>query len=581
MENYIENCGETPVGFIEKEIGNDPNFVFSPDKSFGQKSMWDFEGNTVTVNSYQECIHYVKGGWRNDIDHIFFASDSVENSSVFLFILLVPIFFILNKTIRSKIQNFFNNYKFSSKLFISLIPYLIVSPIYLNIINKIRLRGVYFTIFSKEANIKYISLSLSFLFFYLIAKYINETFNLRSLSLAISYFLISFYIFDSIFLYFSKEKSFEFTFLLVNFIWFVLVFIKNRDYRILAALMGSYFSMQYFNSINYQYLSNKVSYQIKNYDVVKQWEPIAKSIADQNLFFAININLIEGYGFLISYIQVVISKFLFFNYSFEFININANILLFLTLLLIFDLEISHTNKFLLFSAFCLVILDDGWLRFLIIDSLMLEGIVSFLFASFVVNIKKIDFERKNSYSPNIFLFFLSCLIFSKQFIGLLTVLILIWLCLKTKRFTILLSALGLSLIKYLYQNILPISKSNIQYVDGLDLRDLISDFLLFRDIELKNIRVIFEKLIEYKPMAYILFLFLLLFLFNTFYKSQNNDILNFALIFGNILLILLLYISWWKQIETDSSYRYIMNTIHLIFISAFIELDKLQKRLVS
>jgi hypothetical protein len=82
-------------------------------------------------------------------------------------------------------------------------------------------------------------------------------------------------------------------------------------------------------------------------------------------------------------------------------------------------------------------------------------------------------------------------------------------------------------------------------------------------------------------MAYILFLFLLLFLFNTFYKSQNNDILNFALIFGNILLILLLYISWWKQIETDSSYRYIMNTIHLIFISAFIELDKLQKRLVS
>ena len=63
MENYIENCGETPVGFIEKEIGNDPNFVFSPDKSFGQKSMWDFEGNTVTVNSYQECIHYVKGGW--------------------------------------------------------------------------------------------------------------------------------------------------------------------------------------------------------------------------------------------------------------------------------------------------------------------------------------------------------------------------------------------------------------------------------------------------------------------------------------------------------------------------------------
>tara|TARA_B110000003_G_C16538837_1_gene491850 strand:+ start:389 stop:724 length:336 start_codon:yes stop_codon:yes gene_type:complete len=62
--NNVEGfCGEIPEDFQQIEIGNDPNFVFTNDINFDPVQLFDIENNSVFVNSFLECQHYVNGGW--------------------------------------------------------------------------------------------------------------------------------------------------------------------------------------------------------------------------------------------------------------------------------------------------------------------------------------------------------------------------------------------------------------------------------------------------------------------------------------------------------------------------------------
>jgi len=56
-------CGEYPEDFQEVDILSDPNFVFDNDVNYSAVQLFDSEGNSVFVNSFLECQHYVKGGW--------------------------------------------------------------------------------------------------------------------------------------------------------------------------------------------------------------------------------------------------------------------------------------------------------------------------------------------------------------------------------------------------------------------------------------------------------------------------------------------------------------------------------------
>ena len=63
MSVLINICGNQPEGFVKIDISSDPNFVFTNDPTYSAKQLFDGEGNTVFVNSYLECQHYVLGGW--------------------------------------------------------------------------------------------------------------------------------------------------------------------------------------------------------------------------------------------------------------------------------------------------------------------------------------------------------------------------------------------------------------------------------------------------------------------------------------------------------------------------------------
>ncbi len=63
LTGVTEACGDYPENYQFIDIGNDPNFIFNADPTYNSVSLWDVEGNTVNVNSFRECEHYVKGGW--------------------------------------------------------------------------------------------------------------------------------------------------------------------------------------------------------------------------------------------------------------------------------------------------------------------------------------------------------------------------------------------------------------------------------------------------------------------------------------------------------------------------------------
>lgn len=63
MATVIQLCGETPENYTKQEISSNPNFVFIPDDNFEKVLLYDKENNSVLVNSYVECEHYVLGGW--------------------------------------------------------------------------------------------------------------------------------------------------------------------------------------------------------------------------------------------------------------------------------------------------------------------------------------------------------------------------------------------------------------------------------------------------------------------------------------------------------------------------------------
>lgn len=64
MSQLIEQlCGKFPDNFVKQDVGNDPDYVFINDQSYPSTQLWDADNNTVFVNSFEECFHYVEGGW--------------------------------------------------------------------------------------------------------------------------------------------------------------------------------------------------------------------------------------------------------------------------------------------------------------------------------------------------------------------------------------------------------------------------------------------------------------------------------------------------------------------------------------
>lgn len=448
-------------------------------------------------------------------------------------------------------------------------------PIFINFI--LNLMHNSNNIFFEEFEIaKLISLTLGTIFFIYLSIFINNLFNFGGKSLSLVLFLSSYFILDVILLFISKKVSFHLWVIFVTLTWLIFIFYKTKNPLEILNLVIFFLIFRFFNYFFITDITNNIYYQELNTDVYVQWFEIAKMIYEHNYFLALESNLISGQGLFPSYIQALLLEIGFGIENFKFIQINSFLFLSFSILLISDLQISKNNKIISSILFCILVLNNEWLKYLLVNSLMLEGIVSFFIAVYLYNFIRM-YENRNLVSIWFFICF-GGMILTKNFVSLISLLLIIFsfFALKYKRYFIVsLFAFGVNL---LYQNIYFSRLQSFAYTNEINFKNLFLDFIHFRSLDFTNIFNILKQFIIDKPTTYLVLIFFIINLIRIYKKGfqLTFENLNFSFVLLNLFFINLLYISYWRNVEIQSSYRYIINCFHLIFISSIIHLSKFE-----
>ena len=454
-----------------------------------------------------------------------------------------------------------------------------MSPIILNFVLRILNNDVVlinYYLRNKELLLIYF---FNLFFYYYLSKLISDTFKLNSLSLSITYFLLSFFIFDLFISLISKEVAFKTSIIIVLAIWLVFLIMKSIDKDRVFKLLIIYIASLFINNRYFNILKDLDNYIELNTDVPLQWLKLAELISSKNYYFAFTNNVIDGQSLVLSHVQSTVFNLNFYLRDFQFIRLNSNIFLFFSLLLIYDLNISKKNKIIASFSLVSLLLNSDWLTYLFLDSLMLEGVVSFLFAALIINLKKHLTRKLNLKSITYFSFF-SCLFFTKQFISLISLFLLVYVFLRYKNVNAII-ALAFYLADYIYKTIYTPNVENFELLNGTSSFELLKNVLFFNNLEFSNIVKIISQLLIDRPVSYVILLFFALNLFRIYkYKLDQSDLnLYFFIVVTNFILIFLLYAVWWKDFGIQSSFRYIMNVFYLLFIGLIKNLNNLEEKI--
>tara|TARA_Y200000002_G_C22299809_1_gene504026 strand:- start:218 stop:541 length:324 start_codon:yes stop_codon:yes gene_type:complete len=97
-------CGLYPKNFQSVKITEGEVYTFQNDPSYQVVKVFDADRNSVFVNSFAECEHYVFGGWNKipEIDFIVFHEEFFHNAFLVLSIITV-LFGIFSLKFKQKI----------------------------------------------------------------------------------------------------------------------------------------------------------------------------------------------------------------------------------------------------------------------------------------------------------------------------------------------------------------------------------------------------------------------------------------------------------------------------------------------
>ena len=455
---------------------------------------------------------------------------------------------------------------------------LLLSPIILNFFMKLILGEVVLLNYYQQNKIVVLMLITNSIFFTYLSYQINSSLKLNSLSLSLVYFLSSFFIVDFLLLIVFKNVLFKYIVIIVYLLWAVLLSFLKKNKIVFLKVTLLFAVNNYINQKFYKTLTNVGNYQELNTDVPLQWFKLADLISSNNYYFALSNNVIEGQTLFISYIQALIFNLNFYLYDFEFIRINANIVLVFITMLVCDLKISNRNKIIACLALFSIILNSDWLTYLFIDSLMLEGIVSFIFATFLLNLKQHTNQKFRPMSLIFFIFF-SSLLFTKQFVSLLTIFLFVYIFLKYKNVNSMVIPIFYS-IDFFYKKYVILESGQFELIKGTSISELVTNLFLFRNLEISNISKIINQLLIDRPVSYLLLLFIILNVFRLTKNSKDEELnLIFTLVIINFVLIFALYVAWWQDFGIQSSFRYILNLFNLFYLSTIIHLDSTEKNI--
>ena len=458
----------------------------------------------------------------------------------------------------------------------STIPIIFLAPFLFNFLRNLTNNEVVLINYFISNKASFLLLLVNSIFYFYLTKQISNIFKLESLSLSLFYFLSSYFFFDFLLVLLLNKIKFQISISIVSIIWCFLLWWKSKSFKLIFYLVASYIGILITNNFFFNKVRDLAGYIELNTDVPLQWFQIAQMLHTNNFYYAFKNNLIDGHGLFLSYTQALIFKINFFTRDFEFLRLNSNLFLIFTLFLFYDLNIAKKNKLISSSLFFLILLNSDWLSYLFFDSLMLEGLVSLFFGIFLVNLNKYLDTHINIRSL-IFYSLFSCLMFSKEFISTLIFLVFLYLLLTKKNLNVLVS-IPIYFLNEIYQKILTPDAKSFEYLEGFNLIDFALDILLLRDLELINIYKIINQFLIDKPIA-LLFVFFFVLNFYSLYKKDKNftSSISFWLVVFNIFMVFVLYVAWWKDFGIQSSYRYILNTLHLVFISIGYNIELFQK----
>lgn len=397
---------------------------------------------------------------------------------------------------------------------------------------------------------------------------IKNSINLNSITIGILIYLYSFFVFDLVLTIFGLKVTFINNFYLVNFLWSIIFIFKYKKFKEMSFLILLLFSMQIFSNIFRSFLSLN-----KNFigDVSDFQLPNVKNIYENSLYFSINNPTLEGYPQMINYLHALLNKFISFNTDFVYYSSSTNVLFLLTLLLFFEFRFSFNLFLLKFFTFSSLVLNSGWLKFLFLESLMSEGLLSYLVcASLIPLCYKLKEEQNNT---SIYYLIFGMLYLSKQFVSTISILILIlflFINSNKKQVVFGFSALVLNELSYLsaFRNL-----TKNYHFKQFDLKDAIQDILFLRELKFSNLSIILDNLIKDKPLFYLLTILLALLIVNLIKNKKLLEnkklVIYLSALLSNVLLIIILYISIWKNMELESPIRYLLNFLHLYFFTIF------------
>ena len=407
-----------------------------------------------------------------------------------------------------------------------------------------------------------ISSLLIFIYFVLLGysfKLINKK---MTITIGIISYLISFFLVEAIALLFYESMNLNTTFIVTNLLWFIYYFFCLKNRLLLFGIILSYLIMHLFNS---QYINLMTVNANLTMDVINVFYPNTVSIFENSYKHSVSNPVMMGYPQFMSYIDALIFKISFGLEKYSFVLSSSFIFYWLNLLLFFELKISNKNKIFICLFFTLLIMNSTWLQFLFTSSLMSERIAGYLLAGILITLFKID---KFSYFEISFIFFiLSFVYYTKQFFSII-VFILFFIFFLTKKYRsssiFILSSFLINEISYLtYFSNLP----KEHHIRQIDIKDTILDLFLFRDLNIGNIFEIFKNLFIDKPMTYLLIVTFISYLYAVYMKKVNFELNLYFLISAlNILFVLLLYISAWRQMELESPVRYIYSFLIIYFL---------------
>ncbi len=453
--------------------------------------------------------------------------------------------------------------------------YLFYVPIFINfifnIVDRFSLNKI------KEINLYNLSSTLIlFLFVFVVGMFLKKIFSLPYISTGIVLYFMSFFLLDNAILFFYTRLKFFDIFFYTNLIWIVVFFTGNMKKYYLTFPIFFYAILNIFNSIFIQNLTigKNIIGDVKDIHYTH-----VKNIYEYSYFYSMNNPRLEGYPQISAYIQSLLNQISINTETFSHLSSSINVLFLLFILFFYEIEITKRSKTILISLFAILIFNSQWLKFLFIDSLMTEGVLSYLFAVlFFSCLKQLDGLSKSSYM----IFFLMGLLYlSKQFFSTLAVsLIIIFTFKKSTRKYAFLGYFGIFL-KEIRQLFFFRDIQKDYHLKEVDLVDTFFDLLFLRDLKINNIATIFKNLsVDIPILILFVYLFLLTIVYFWFFRFRDEKIIiPAATIYLNFLLIFILYITIWRTMELETPIRYMLNLLPIILCFEFKIIDQLQQKM--